>query len=226
MVAEAVLAVSAESYAAAYQRDGYVRVRRVFPLDEVRRLSAELDQLALMTENRPWTGNWRASAPQPKDGQYALKARHGVHTSSPDWAHAITDGRLQAVAEGLLGARARLDHSTMLIKPPETGQPFPLHQDAPYFAHDTPLVLLAIHLDTTTPENGALRFLPGLHAGLLPHVRDAKAFLDPEHYRLADAVEVCAEAGDVVAFSVFTPHGSYPNRSTETRRLVRVGWRA
>jgi phytanoyl-CoA hydroxylase len=42
---------------------------------------------------------------------------------------------------------------------------------------------------------------------------------------LENTVPCPAEAGDVVAFSIYTVHGSFINRTDRWRRLVRLGYR-
>src|SRR5262249_16306559 len=133
----------------------------------------------------------------------------------------------------LLGPYVEMHHTTLHCKPPETGMPFPMHQDSPFYQHEGFCYVDAIiHLDTTTSENGCLKFLPGSHKqGHLEHVLqmpDGKGCTPPlrtDRYRLAEAVECPAEAGDVVAFSIYTIHGSEINRTDRWRRLVRVGYR-
>jgi hypothetical protein len=50
----------------------------------------------------------------------------------------------------------------MLVKPPEHGASFALHQDYPYFPHERHSVVAAsIHLDDADEENGCLRVVPG-----------------------------------------------------------------
>src|ERR1044071_7791031 len=100
--------------------------------------------------------------------------------------------------EALSGKPMQQVASMLLIKPPETGQAFPPHQDAAYYAADqSDYIIAVLHLHPTTTENGALRFLPGSHTrGLLEHNRKGKAHL-PE-YDITDLVEVCAQPGDLV----------------------------
>jgi hypothetical protein len=89
-----------------------------------------------------------------------------------------------------------------------------------------------IHVDDATLENGCLRFLPGSHrGGHLDHVvkmedgTPCSPHLPTDKYRLVDTVPCPAEAGDVVAFSIYTIHGSEINKTDRWRRLVRVGYR-
>ena len=117
-------------------------------------------------------------------------------------------------------------------KGPEMGTPFPMHQDYPFYAHEGPGYIDALlHIDDATVANGCLKFLPGSHKlGPLPHIgrvdsKDTRPHLPVDEYRLADAVPVPANAGDVVFMSYLTIHGSDPNRTDRWRRLVRTGYR-
>jgi phytanoyl-CoA hydroxylase len=124
-------------------------------------------------------------------------------------------------------------HSTMHVKPPERGAPFPMHQDHPFYPHqDDRYVDVLVHLDDTGPDNGEIRFLPGSHRqGPLVHVTAGSdgtpctPHFPPSEYRLEDTVPVPARRGDVVCFNINTIHGSYLNRTASPRRLVRMGFR-
>ena len=75
----------------------------------------------------------------------------------------VAHPRLVEVLTGLIGPNVQLHHSKMLVKPPEQGAPFPMHQDYPYFPHERHSVLAAsVHLDDTDEENGCLHVIPGL----------------------------------------------------------------
>jgi ectoine hydroxylase-related dioxygenase (phytanoyl-CoA dioxygenase family) len=122
----------------------------------------------------------------------------------------------------LLGTpNVELHHTTLHCKPPETGMPFPMHQDSPFYRHEGPGYVDAIvHVDDATSENGCLRFLAGSHKqGHLEHVLQmpdgapCSPHLPTDRYRLEDTVECPAKAGDVVAFSIYTIHGSEINRT-------------
>jgi ectoine hydroxylase-related dioxygenase (phytanoyl-CoA dioxygenase family) len=138
------------------------------------------------------------------------------------------------VLETLLGPDVEFHHSTMHVKPPERGAPFPMHQDHPFYPHAHGRYVDAlVHLDDTSHQNGEIRFLPRSHAaGPLEHIvqgpngEPSAPQVPLERYGLEDTVPVPAEAGDVVFFSIYTVHGSYPNRSAAPRRLVRMGFRA
>jgi phytanoyl-CoA hydroxylase len=111
----------------------------------------------------------------------------------------------------------------MLVKPPEQGAPFPMHQDYPYFPHERHSVVAAsVHLDDTDVENGCLRVVPGSHK------RGPLEAHGPSHTvetPLEDGTPLPAAAGDVVLFNYLTIHGSGVNSSTRTRRNVLFQYR-
>ena len=133
----------------------------------------------------------------------------------------------------LIGPDVELHHSTMHIKPPEAGHPFPMHQDWAFYQHaDGRYVDVLVHLDDTCHENGEIRFLSGSHKqGALEHVTQTEEgpctpHLPTDQYCLDDTVAVPAKRGDVVCFCIHTIHGSYINQTERERRLVRIGYRA
>jgi len=133
----------------------------------------------------------------------------------------------------LLGPDVELHHSTMHVKPPETGHPFPMHQDNAFYQHtDNRYIDTLVHLDDTCHENGEIRFMDGsFRLGPLSHVlktRDGDEctpHLPTDQYSLADTVAVPAKRGDLVCFNIFEIHGSHINTTDVPRRLVRVGYR-
>jgi phytanoyl-CoA hydroxylase len=121
----------------------------------------------------------------------------------------------------LIGPNVQLHHTKMLVKPPERGAPFPMHQDYPYFPHTRHTVLAAsVHLDDADEENGCLRVVPGTHRrGPLEALGSAQV-VDADEFPLEQGTPIPAQAGDVVLFNYLTVHGSGVNTSTRTRRNV------
>ena len=221
---------------ASYHEHGYLRIPGVFDPRTVQALRADLDQLLQdwATTNVGWTGPWRQVYMSPDVEQRSrLTHLHDLHFYSAAWCRAVTDAGLGQAMAGLLGtSNVELHHTTLHLKPPETGMPFPLHQDSPFYRHVGPAYVDAIvHLDDTDDENGCLRFVAGSHRdGHLEHITEADGqpvspHLPTDDWRLDDTEPVFAEAGDVVAFSIYTVHGSRINRTDRWRRLVRVGYR-
>lgn len=225
---------SLDQLAELFWEQGFLHVPGVFTPDETALLAEDLDvlieQWALDT---PWQGPWReALLGAELAGSIELKSLHDLQLYSRSWAEAILHQKLAAVLGSLLGGEVEFHHTTMHVKPPERGQPFPLHQDWPFYPHeDSRYVDVLCHLDDTSHENGEIRFLPGSHKlGPLQHITVSGGtvctpHLPTESYRLEDTVAVPAKRGDIVCFNINTIHGSYLNRTSRPRRLVRMGYR-
>jgi len=219
-----------------FHENGYLRIPQVFTSEEIAVMSDELDRLIQdwATTNMGWTGPWRNVYMSPDvEKRSMLTHLHDLHFYSEAWCRAVTNPRLVEAMSDLLGPNVELHHTTLHCKPPETGMPFPMHQDSPFYRHEGfGYVDALVHVDDATLENGCLKFIPGSHKqGHLEHItrmpdgQGCSPHLPTDQYRLQDAVPCPANAGDVVAFSIYTIHGSDINRTNRWRRLVRVGYR-
>jgi phytanoyl-CoA hydroxylase len=219
-----------------YDENGYLHIPQMFTKSETDELSDELDRLvqewAFTSEG--WTGPWRqAYMDADTEKKSKLTAMHDLQFYSEPWMRAVTKSRLVEAVADIIGENVELHHSTLHIKPPQTGHPFPMHQDNPFYFHTNgQYVDVLVHLDDTFHENGEIRFLAGSHKlGALEHVTKmpdgtpCTPHLPTDEWRLEDTVPVPAKRGDVVFFSIYTIHGSYINSTRQPRRLVRVGYR-
>lgn len=220
-----------------YNEHGYLRIPQVYNAAEIEELSDEMDRLVQdwAMKDASWTGPWRQAYMDPEtEKKSKLVAMHDLHFYSSAWMRAVTHPIVAGAMSDLLGPDVELHHSTMHIKPPQTGHPFPMHQDNPFYEHsDGRYVDILVHLDDTFHENGEIRFLDGSHKlGALEHVvrnpdgTPCTPHLPVAQYPLADTVAVPAKRGDLVIFNIYTIHGSYINTTREPRRLVRVGYRS
>lgn len=218
-----------EHWRAEYEAKGFVLVPRVLAADHLGELRDECDRLAQTHgDTKPWDGQWRHDSPHADlQTRYTFLSVPHVHQHSRLWRAVAESGTMLGLVESLIGP-AHLVAATLVVKPPETGQPFPLHQDSAFYGvGEHKYCIAVVHLDATNAENGALRFLPGVHTrGLQPHLRAGKAYLPTDQFRMEDTVEVPAEAGDVVFFDLHTPHASYQNRTQKPRVMVRLGYAA
>ena len=226
----------AQEQIAFFHENGFLRIPAVFTADETAELSAEMDRLVedWAFTSPGWSGPWRQAYMDPEtEKKSKLTAMHDLHFYSDAWMRAVTNARLTACIADLIGPNVELHHSTLHIKPPQTGHPFPMHQDNPFYRHENGRFIDSlVHLDDTCHENGEIRFLAGSHRqGYLEHItqlEDGTAcspHLPTDQYSLEDTVPVPAKAGDVVVFSINTVHGSYINSTPQPRRLVRIGYR-
>jgi ectoine hydroxylase-related dioxygenase (phytanoyl-CoA dioxygenase family) len=211
-----------------YKENGYLLVRGVFSPEEVAEMRGAVDRIidraakSKYDRNAAWQGDY---LPPEQLKKLVLKGFHDVHYHDASFTRAAVHPNMAAILSQLIGPNVQLHHSKMLVKPPENGAAFPMHQDAPYFPHAKHTMLAAsVHLDDADMENGCLCVVPGSHKrGLLPHV--GRYYLDHREYPLSMGVPCPARAGDVLFFNYLTIHGSDVNRSSRNRRNVLFQYR-
>ena len=203
-----------------YRENGYVHARGVFDEREVEEMRLAIERIlegvagSEHDENHAWQGVAQESL---------LKGFHNVQYHDAAFTRAAVHPRLVAVLTELIGTNVQLHHTKMLVKPPERGAAFPMHQDYPYFPHERHSVLAAsVHLDDTNLENGCLRVVPGSHKlGPLEAHGPSKTV----EMSLEEGTPMPAAAGDVLFFNYLTIHGSGVNASSGTRRNVLFQYR-
>lgn len=125
-----------------------------------------------------------------------------------------------AVASRLIDGRAIRYLPFTAVKAGRGGGTFHFHQDNNYTRHDPALgsMNIWVALVDMTPENGCLQIVPGSHAGQL----DSHNSTDGDTHQQVDvdpntALPMRMRAGDAVAFSRWTVHGSGANGTDEPR---------
>ena len=219
----------------AFWAHGYLRMSGVFSPAEVEELRREVEWMMDVWAIREagWSGPWKEALLGSDAEKAELTALPDPHFYSAAWLRALTNPSVvDAVADLLASEAVECHHSMLLVKPPETGQPFPTHTDEAYYPHETIRYVTAmIHLNDTNAQNGELRFLDGSHLlGPISHITETAEgpchpHLPVDEYRLEDTTAVPAKAGDVIFLTNRTVHGSYLNSSREVRALCRVGYR-
>ena len=131
----------------------------------------------------------------------------------------INGERTRAVAGRLIGGNAHRYLPFTAVKAGGGGSTFDYHQDNNYTQHDpaTGSINIWVALVDMTPANGCLNVIPGSHRqGQLPSVDvgDGHQKLDVDE---AELLPVRMRAGDAVAFTRWTVHGSGPNQTHSPR---------
>jgi ectoine hydroxylase-related dioxygenase (phytanoyl-CoA dioxygenase family) len=203
-----------------YRDNGYVLAPGVFDAREVQEMR---DAIARILDGVRGTEHDRSHTWSGVDESLVLKGFHDLPYHDAVFARMVAHPRLVGVLTELIGPNVQLHHTKMLVKPPEKGAPFPMHQDYPYFPHERHSVVAAsVHLDDTDEENGCLHVIPGSHRlGPLDAEGDAKTV----DYPLESGTACPAAAGDVLFFNYLTIHGSGVNSSDRTRRNVLFQYR-
>lgn len=172
----------------------------------------------------------------PQAARRVVLQVHWMAWISPFFERLRRDPRCLRVLEPFLGHDIKQMAHQLHFKPPGAKYTFyRYHQDARFrnegatrnFLHGNLTTGLAI--DPQTEENGALRVIPRNHlrgylglsedgtimTGTTPDDDLRKAGLDPE-----DAITCVMEPGDLLLWTLYTVHGSAPNRSPHERRFL------
>ena len=146
------------------------------------------------------------------------------------------DQRVVSIAAQLLDAPPAAFGVTYLCKPARTGLPALWHQDgAPWAARlsGSPALTIWIALDDTNTNNGCLRVIPGSHRcgaqSLRPNSLTASMFgleMDTAFVDERSAIELPLESGHGLVHHPNVIHGSGPNRSTQPRQALAIGYRS
>ncbi|HEU4752582.1 MAG TPA: phytanoyl-CoA dioxygenase family protein [Armatimonadota bacterium] len=203
-----------------YDEYGFLIVRGAFPEAECAGYREELHALAARLQRQKdidatWRGAWLQDAERKR---VQVLHCHDVQFYLGSFSRLLVDPRLLDPVEQLIGPNIQLHHTKMFIKPPETGAPFPLHQDYPYFPHrDHTMLAAVLHLDDAPVAKGCLRVAPASHKlGPQPTEPDG-LYLSPQEWPLEKAVPVPCRAGDLLIFNYLLIHGSGSNESAESR---------
>ena len=181
---------------------------------------------------RGWRGPWRKDYMDAEtEKKTHLVAMHDLQFYSQAWARAVHSQRLGDALEDLLGPDVELHHSTLHVKPPGTGHPFPMHQDWAVLQARRRTATSTCSCTSTTratrtarSASSTARTSSGRSSTSRPDGACAP-HLPTDDYRLEDTVPVPARRGDVVCLQPYTIHGSHINTTDRMRRLVRVGYR-
>jgi Phytanoyl-CoA dioxygenase (PhyH) len=133
----------------------------------------------------------------------------------PLFADCIAVPELLAYVGHVIGDRFKLSSLNARSAEPRNGVDQPLHADGGSLPDERGFWVCntAWMLDDFTPENGAIRVVPGSHrAGRLPEA----ALADPKAPH-PDQELLCGRAGDLLVFNAHVWHGGLANRTDRPR---------
>jgi ectoine hydroxylase len=204
---------------AAFERDGYILIRKFFDVEETVLLQTAVDQ-----------------DPAIRGHFYDRGDAEGLTTKMATWNHpgdsvygyAARSHKMVDTMEDLLGGEVYHYHSKITAKEPHEGGAWEWHQDYGYWYNNGclfPYMASAmIALDKCTKSNGCLQVLKGAHQ----HGRIDHGLLDgdqvgadlrrvKEAEKQLDLVYCEMEPGDVLFFHCNTLHRSDQNLSADRR---------
>ena len=214
-----------------YHTNGYIVVENVISAENVAELRRITDEF--VEKSREVTEHTNVFDLEPGHTPEAPQLRR---LKNPVVLHPIYDRMLRhnyildSVAQ-LIGPNIRYDTSKLNMKSAGFGSPVEWHQD---FAFATPvsnddMLSVGLALDDMTQENGCLLFIPGSHKGPIYDHHQNDVFVggitDPD-FRPDNAVPIEVKAGGITIHHTRTLHGSAPNASGQSRRLLLLQYSA
>lgn len=197
-----------------YQEQGYLVIPNLIEPDTVADLrETVLDVLEANSVSRAQLDQASSTADKLRQNPQYLK------DSLLD--ELINGEPIMALASRLIGGRAVRYLPFTAVKAGGGGGQFHFHQDNNYTQHDPALgsINIWVALVDMSPENGCLQMVPGSHkAGVIAweNAGDGdthrKVAVDPKTF-----LPLRMRAGDAVAFTRLTVHGSGPNYTDRAR---------
>ena len=203
-----------------YREQGFAHLPAVIDAEEVDELSRECTRLSeLPGVLDPDNLRTRVTAAGTQTVERTVDRIDPVTDLSPIMARLSEDPRITAPVAAAVGGPPVLFKDKLVLKPPGADG-YAMHQDAAYWAERQPppgslAAMLAI--DASGPDNGALELVPGEHHRLLTPEGEPTD-LDPAD--LPEPVTIPLAPGDMVVFTLLTPHRSGSNRSLTSRRTL------
>jgi ectoine hydroxylase-related dioxygenase (phytanoyl-CoA dioxygenase family) len=222
----AAAGLSAEQVAA-YEDEGYLILRRLFPAEAIARASAEADALLRRRDLMDMQNircRWQKHV---ETGECLFETFDPVVDIAPVCARLATDPRLLGALGALYGEEACLFKDKLIFKPPGA-YGYGLHQDFIAWKNfPRSFLTVVIPIDPTTADNGCTEVFPGLHRqGYLAEEDGNYHQLPLDVIADAPGVNLEMEPGDLAVFGCFVPHRSMPNRSDRWRRQLYVSYNA
>ncbi len=210
-----------------FLKNGFVKLDRLLPMDEVERLRVWYDGLL---QDRERTKGLRSDLGGEKGEKRAVEKITQIMRPSM-----IEPGMMESPAyklalnhaRELLGDDMELDFDMLINKAPHTATPTPWHQDAAYWIKlpDKRAVSCWIALDDVYENNGCMWFIPKEKDELRPHTLYARS--GALHCEADEDKAQCIplQAGGCTFHDGFTLHFSKGNITGSQRRALILNFR-
>jgi phytanoyl-CoA hydroxylase len=208
-----------------FETDGYAVVRGCIAGQQLENLQARVaDFICNVVPTMPSEKVFYEEKQRPE----TLKQVQALHDYDRYFAELFLEGRLPALAAGLLQDNVVATNLQYFNKPPGAGAPTPPHQDGFYFKlAPCEALTMWLALDPVDEENGCMRYVRGSHRrGMRPHGRTktlgfSQGITDfPREEDLTDERSVSVQPGDMIVHHAMTIHRAEANRSTRSRRAL------
>lgn len=155
------------------------------------------------------------------------------HWSDPELFRWVFAPEMLAIVEPILGPDIAVFACHFLQKPPEIGKRVPWHEDSAYWKgrlEPIEVASITVSLESSTPENGCLRVLPGTHrhgySDYVPVAQPGSEIFPVEvaggQFDEATAVDIVLAPNQASLHDGRIIHGSAPNTGTLARAAFTV----
>ena len=209
-----------------YDEDGFVLVESLFEASEIQKLQQATEELIEISRKHQVSDqrfDLESGHTESSPRVQRIKVPHQQHES---FAELVRDPKLLEILRVLIGEDVRFRNSKLNIKAAKGGAAVDWHQDWAFYPHTNPdLLAVGIMLDDIDDENAPLMVFQQSHNGktLDHHHRDVfcgSVDLEVEKFDASLAKKITGPAGSVSFHHVKALHGSAPNYSERSRRLL------
>ncbi|MGH1569784.1 phytanoyl-CoA dioxygenase family protein [Methylobacterium sp. P31] len=216
---------------AAFRRDGFLAIPAITTAEELDTLRGAYDRL--FEEARGWKDGSLFDLVDVDRGAGVARSPQLLNPSrfEPLLRDILFRANALAMCRQLLGPKAALVFEHAIRKPPKVGAATAWHQDEAFYAAYTNYRAITVWmpLQTVTPENGCMLYIPGSH--LEPLLTHRSIGGDPRIHGL-EALGVPTEravpcplpAGGATFHDCRTLHCAGPNLSDGPRRAYALGF--
>lgn len=213
-----------------YNNDGYLIVENVLNGDDVRELGQVTDTFLeksrnISEHNEDFDLESGHTYENPK-----LRRIKKPEKQHPVYAKTLSHPRILDVVEDLIGPNIRTLGGKLNMKAPGGGAQVEWHTDWAFYPHTNDDILeVGVPLDDMEIENGCLMAIPGSQKWEAISHHENGVFVgavSEDAFNMEDAIPFILKAGSISVHHVRALHGSAPNMSDRSRRLLLIGYLA
>jgi hypothetical protein len=205
-----------------FRKRGFLVKRKFFPHDTIRQVSDWLDRLAGDSVDHGREARYYEKSPVT-GANILVRVEHIIGPDNSLISRLLLPPVATDALAELLGEPAVLFKEKVNFKLPGC-RADKLHQDqaAGWNAYGDFFITMAIAIDDNREDNAALTFMQSgnYERSLMAPEWEPLTEQDPPYLPAEEYCLIEADAGDVIFFDSYVPHGSPPNTSERARRNV------
>jgi len=203
-----------------FERDGFVLIRNAFEPKEIDQVVSWVNEVQAFPET-PGKQMMYFEKSLLAGGKRILQRMENVYEYHEGLKDLFDSEQVKGVVSDLFREPTVLFKDKINFKLPGGGG-FDWHQDqqAGWWVYAQIFITALICIDRVTPENGPLEISTGHHKrGLIGKEWEP---LNDDNMKAMKFESIMLEPGDMVFFDSFAPHGSGPNMTDQSRRVLYI----